>query len=216
MNERRPGTPEFNKYHMRINEDYLENGNYSPEDVNDILERMLDDEFCDIIDNIVDGEYDGERPSFEYARDAIYPVYNETLPILIKRLRDMYGFEEHMNLNWIDVSGVTDMKELFYESFRPSRYRSDLNIDVSRWDVSNVVNTRYMFSYSTFNGDVSDWKLDSVDDCSYMFLYSAFNGDLSGWDVSNVSDTKHMISKCPLQKHREFWPKGYEQFTSNI
>ncbi len=198
---------------MRINEDYLENGNYSQEDVNDILERMLDDEFCDIIDSILAGEYDGERPGFEYAKDTLYPVDDKTLPILIKKLREMYGFSEHMNLNWIDVSRVTDMEQLFYE---PYVSMHALNIDVSRWDVRNVVNTSYMFSYSTFNGDLRGWKLVSVDDCSYMFIYSKFSGDLSGWDVSNVSNTKHMISKCPLQKHREFWPKGYEQLTLNI
>ena len=114
MNDGRPGTPEFNKYHMRINEDYLENGNYSPEDVNDILERMLDDEFCDIIDSIVAGEYDGERPGFEYARDAIYPVNSRELRTVIRTLRELYGFEEHMNLNWLDVSRVTHMNTLFY------------------------------------------------------------------------------------------------------
>ena len=114
MNDGRPGTPEFNKYHMRINEDYLENGNYSPEDVNDILERMLDDEFCDIIDSIVAGEYDGERPGFEYARDAIYPVDDRSIYMVIKKLRFQYGFEEHMNLNWLDVSRVTHMNTLFY------------------------------------------------------------------------------------------------------
>lgn len=99
---------------MRINEDYLENGNYSPEDVNDILERMLDDEFCDIIDSIIAGKYDGERPGFEYARDAIYPVDDNELRTVIMTLQKLYGFIEHMNLNWIDVSQVTDMKELFY------------------------------------------------------------------------------------------------------
>ena len=98
----------------------------------------------------------------------------------------------------------------------PRGYRSTLNIDVSRWDVHNVLSTSYMFSYSTFDGDVSNWKLDSVYDCSFMFIYSNFSGDLSGWDVSNVSNTKHMISDCPLQKHRKFWPKGYEQLTLNI
>jgi hypothetical protein len=171
---------------------------------------------CDVVDAIVRGEYEGERPDFDNFPDAIYPVDDKTLPILIKRLREMYGFEEHMNLNWIDVSNVTDMKELFYEEFRPSRYKSVLNIDVSRWDVRNVVNTSYMFSYSTYDGDLSSWKLNSVDDCSYMFIYSNFSGDLSGWDVSNASKTKHMLSNCPLREHMEFWPKGYEQYPLNI
>ena len=194
---------------MRINEDYLENGNYSPEDVNDILERMLDDEFCDIIDSIVAGEYDGERPGFEYARDAIYPVDYRELSTVIRTLRKLYGFEEHMNLNWLDVSGVTYMNLLFYVEFLPGKTKAACNVDVSRWDVRNVVSTSYMFGWTTFNGDLSAWRLDSLEDCSYMFAYSLFNGDLSGWDISGASDKRHMLDGCPIHKRMDYWPKGY-------
>ena len=40
------------------------------------------------MDAIVRGEYEGERPDFDNFPDAIYPVDDETLPILIKRLRE--------------------------------------------------------------------------------------------------------------------------------
>ena len=194
---------------MRINEDYLENDNYSPEDVNDILERMLDDEFCDVIDSIVAGEYDGERPGFEYARDAIYPVDDMELRTVIKKLRKLYGFEEHMNLNWLDVSGVTHMNTLFYVAFLPDNSKAACNVDVSRWDVRNVVDTSYMFGWTTFNGDLSAWRLDSLEDCSYMFAYSLFNGDLSAWDISGVAGKRDMLNGCPIHKRMDCWPKGY-------
>ena len=71
------------------------------------------DEFCNIIDSIVSGEYDGERPDFEYARDAIYQVDDRGLRTVIMTLHKLYGFEEHMNLNWLDVSRVFNMNRLF-------------------------------------------------------------------------------------------------------
>lgn len=195
---------------MRINEDYLDIDSHRIEDAGSVLDHQLQvDEFCDIIDSIVAGKYDGERPDFEYARDAIYPVDDRSIYMVIKRLRFQYGFEEHINLNWLDVSGVTHMNTLFYQEFLPGNTKAACNVDVSRWDVRNVVSTSYMFSYGDFNGDLSAWRLDSLDDCSYMFAYSLFNGDLSSWDISGASDKRHMLDGCPIHKRIDCWPKGY-------
>ena len=99
---------------MRINEDYLDIEGHQIEDAGSVLDHQLRvDEFCDIIDRIVAGEYDGERPDFENARDAIYPVDNLELHTVIWTLKKLYGFDEHMNLNWLDVSRVITMNRLF-------------------------------------------------------------------------------------------------------
>ena len=65
------------------------------------------------------------------------------------------------NLNFIDVSQVTNMRLLFFGS--------DFSGNISQWDVSNVTNMSQMFEMSKFNGDISLWNVSNVTDMSRMF-----------------------------------------------
>ena len=67
----------------------------------------------------------------------------------LRELIDQAIDNKHMycDLNFIDVSQVTDMSGLFAGSH--------FNGDISRWDVSNVTDMSEMFCNSYFDGDIS-------------------------------------------------------------
>lgn len=114
------------------------------------------------------------------------------------------------DLNYIDVSHVTDMSNLFgvgdYDYCddlaitgfacvpKKIKNRCFFNGDISQWDVSNVTNMSGMFWWSRFMGDISKWDVSKVTDMSLMFCYSEFDGDISQWNVSNVINMYSMFS----------------------
>ena len=94
---------------------------------------------------------------------SIYKVESrEELKKTISYFINQYGNE--CNLNWIDVSNVTDMSSLFWSS--------EFDGDISEWDVSNVKDMNNMFNYSAFNRDISRWDVSNVKNMFRMFIHA--------------------------------------------
>lgn len=147
------------------------------------------------------------------------PRSKAELQKLIKETIEKNG--PNCDLNFIDVSCITDMSELFYKSqfngnisnwnvsnvtnMKWMFYDSKFNSDISSWDVSHVTNMSRMFKGSLFNGDISKWNVSNVTNMSFMFKDSQFNGDISKWDVSNVTDMSYMFYKSQFNGDISNW-----------
>ena len=110
------------------------------------------------------------------------PKNREELRSIVYDRIDKEGL--NCDLNDIDVSLITDMSFLFYDS--------KFNGDISNWNVSNVVNMTRMFAFSKFDGDISGWDVRKVRDMSYMFYDAKFTGDISNWKINKNCNTTQM------------------------
>ena len=108
-----------------------------------------------------------------------------------KMLRMM--IENNEDLRFICTSKITNMSEMFRDS--------SFDVDLSKWDVSNVTDMSYMFYFSQFKRlNISNWNVGSVTNMRNMFnsyrsnTYSSTQEDFSNWDVSNVTDMTYMFT----------------------
>ena len=132
------------------------------------------------------------------------------------------------NLNWLDISNVTMLDQLFnINTFNRQYIFWDVSdwdtshvtsmvgtfngckdiCDLSKWDTSKVTSMVNMFyGCSTFNGNISNWNVSKVTRFDSMFYgCSSFNQDISNWDISSAENLSYMFYNCrkfnqPIQK----------------
>lgn len=132
------------------------------------------------------------------------------------------------NLNWLDISNVTMLDQLFNVGTFNRQYIfwdvSDWDTshvtsmvgtfngckdicDLSKWDTSKVTSMVNMFyDCTTFNGNISNWDVSKVTRFDSMFYgCSSFNQDISNWDISSAENLSYMFYNCikfnqPIQK----------------
>jgi len=129
----------------------------------------------------------------------------ELVEAIKKEIYEVQGTFDNPNwkadLNCIDTSLITDMSELFSEEYGLKEF----NGDISKWNVSNVINMKAMFYGSKFNGNISNWNISNVENMNWMFSKASFNQDISKWDVSNVKSMYNMFAHSKFNQDISNW-----------
>lgn len=155
--------------------------------------------------------------------------FNELVHIIADIKQQLYKDNvDAFNLNWLDISNVTILDQLFNVGTFNRQYIfwdvSDWDTshvtsmvgtfngckdicDLSKWDTSKVTSMVNMFyGCSTFNGNISNWNVSKVTRFDSMFYgCSSFNQDISNWDISSAEILSYMFYNCikfnqPIQK----------------
>ena len=155
--------------------------------------------------------------------------FSELVHIIADIKQQLYKDKvDAFNLNWLDISNVTMLDQLFNVSTFNRQYIfwdvSDWDTshvtsmvgtfngckdicDLSKWDTSKVTSMVNMFyGCTTFNGNISNWDVSKVTRFDSMFYgCSTFNQDISNWDISSAENLSYMFYNCikfnqPIQK----------------
>ena len=165
-----------------------------------------------------------EYLSTKVAKPSVIKATNETIYNIVSGEIERLGL--NADLNHIDVSSVTHMPGLFNASYanqitiydnsgneisnyrRGNRKYKEMNVDISHWDVSKVVNMCCMFyECRDFNCDLFHWNVENLKDARFMFFNcSSFNQDLSSWDFKNVIGRSTCFNECNIDN--KFKPNG--------
>ena len=115
------------------------------------------------------------------------------------KLREMVNNGE--DLSRVITSKVNNMDDLFSDL----NDITDINGDISHWDVSNVLYMRRMFRGITFNPPIANWDTSSLLYADQMFYNSEFNLDISQWNTGNLISTAQMFFFSPFNQPLNDW-----------
>ena len=197
-----------------------------------ITNDLLEDDARKIREQLLKGIVVSDDDLELVCQDAFkYKVkdFSELVHIIADIKQQLYKDKvDAFNLNWLDISNVTMLDQLFNVGTFNSQYIfwdvSDWDTshvtsmvgtfngckdicDLSKWDTSKVTSMVNMFyGCSTFNGNISNWNVSKVTRFDSMFFgCSSFNQDISNWDISSAENLSYMFYNCikfnqPIQK----------------
>ena len=197
-----------------------------------ITNDLLEDDARKIREQLLKGMVVSDDDLELVCQDAFkYKVkdFSELVHIIADIKQQLYKDKvDAFNLNWLDISNVTMLDQLFNVGTFNRQYIfwdvSDWDTshvtsmvgtfngckdicDLSKWDTSKVTSMVNMFyGCSTFNGNISNWNVSKVKRFDSMFYgCSSFNQDISNWDISSAENLSYMFYNCikfnqPIQK----------------
>ena len=197
-----------------------------------ITNDLLEDDARKIREQLLKGMVVSDDDLELVCQDAFkYKVkdFSELVHIIADIKQQLYKDKvDAFNLNWLDISNVTMLDQLFNVGTFNRQYIfwdvSDWDTshvtsmvgtfngckdicDLSKWDTSKVTSMVNMFyGCSTFNGNISNWNVSKVTRFNSMFFgCSSFNQDISNWDISSAENLSYMFYNCrkfnqPIQK----------------
>ena len=194
--------------------------------------KLLEDDARKIREQLLKGIVVSDDDLKLVCQDAFkYKVkdFSELVHIIADIKQQLYKDKvDAFNLNWLDISNVTMLDQLFnINTFNRQYIFWDVSdwdtshvtsmvgtfngckdiCDLSKWDTSKVTSMVNMFyGCSTFNGNISNWDVSKVTRFDSMFFgCSSFNQDISNWDISSAENLSYMFYNCrkfnqPIQK----------------
>lgn len=198
----------------------------------DISNILFEDDVKKIHEQLLKGIVVSDDDLVLVCQDAFkYKVkdFSELVHIIADIKQQLYKDKVNtFNLNWLDISNVTMLDQLFNVGTFNRQYIfwdvSDWDTshvtsmvgtfngckdicDLSKWDTSKVTSMVNMFyECSTFNSNISNWNVSKVTRFDSMFYgCSSFNQDISNWDISSAENLSYMFYNCrkfnqPIQK----------------
>ena len=197
-----------------------------------ITNDLLEDDVRKIHEQLLKGMVVSDDDLELVCQDAFkYKVkdFSELVHIIADIKQQLYKDKvDAFNLNWLDISNVTMLDQLFnvgtfnrqyifwdvsdWDTSHVTSMAGTFNgckdiCDLSKWDTSKVTSMVNMFyECSTFNGNISNWDVSKVTRFDSMFYgCSSFNQDISNWDISSAENLSYMFYNCikfnqPIQK----------------
>ena len=197
-----------------------------------ITNDLLEDDARKIREQLLKGMVVSDDDLELVCQDAFkYKVkdFSELVHIIADIKQQLYKDKvDAFNLNWLDISNVTMLDQLFnvgtfnrqyifwdvsdWDTSHVTSMAGTFNgckdiCDLSKWDTSKVTSMVNMFyGCTTFNGNISNWNVSKVTRFDSMFYgCSSFNQDISNWDISSAENLSYMFYNCikfnqPIQK----------------